>query len=601
MSTIVDQLIVTLGLDGSKFKAGAADAENARKRLADQSTRLDSEQSKREKKLADEQAKRAKATEDAAKRMAMSINKVRNEALALFAVFTAGVGLKDFFSSTINNAAALGQQAANLNMSTEALSAWQQASQLAGGTAEGMTAQLKESADAIAKYKLGQGLAAGMDKFFQYGGSDSDLKDGNTYLLARARIIGEMFNQDPNKAHLLAGQMGISEDQFNLIKKGPDAILVMVKAQEKNAAITAKSAAEALKLKQEMQQLAFKLESVATKIALQLAPAITAIAQQITDWLNDPKTDIVGWVNATTSAMGQFMTGVNEAAKSVGGWKNILIGLVAIRTAVFAGEMVVLAASIAKVAASLGLIAKFGGLLKVLGPLALLFHSGGLNENEDAELKRGRAGKPGYDANGDLIGAQTKPSSAGGTRGMRNNNPGNIEYGKFAQANGATGSDGRFAKFPTMEAGQAAMQKLLGGYLNSGSNTVSKAISKWAPSSENNTAAYVAAVAKQLGVGPDQPLNGSHIPALADAISRHENGAAWGARNAMSAVNMPTGAGASARNQSPGGSVSNSTSDVKIGSITVNTSATDAAGVARSIGGELRNNGLIAQANGGVN
>jgi len=48
-----------------------------------------------------------------------------------------------------------------------------------------------------------------------------------------------------------------------------------------------------------------------------------------------------------------------------------------------------------------------------------------------------------------------------GTRGDRNNNPGNIEYGRFAIAHGATGTDGRFAIFPNAETGSAAMMALL--------------------------------------------------------------------------------------------------------------------------------------------
>ncbi len=43
---------------------------------------------------------------------------------------------------------------------------------------------------------------------------------------------------------------------------------------------------------------------------------------------------------------------------------------------------------------------------------------------------------------------------SGGSRSWRNNNPGNIEYGPFARSMGATGTDGRFAKFPSYEAGR---------------------------------------------------------------------------------------------------------------------------------------------------
>jgi hypothetical protein len=47
------------------------------------------------------------------------------------------------------------------------------------------------------------------------------------------------------------------------------------------------------------------------------------------------------------------------------------------------------------------------------------------------------------------------------TRPVRNNNPGNLEYGDFARRNGAVGSDGRYAVFPTVQSGYRAKIALL--------------------------------------------------------------------------------------------------------------------------------------------
>lgn len=64
-------------------------------------------------------------------------------------------------------------------------------------------------------------------------------------------------------------------------------------------------------------------------------------------------------------------------------------------------------------------------------------------------------------------------------------------------------------------------------YARRGLNTVRGVINRWAPPSENNTGAYVGAVAKRLGVGEDQALNMSDpkvIAGLSAEITRHENG-----------------------------------------------------------------------------
>jgi esterase/lipase len=83
----------------------------------------------------------------------------------------------------------------------------------------------------------------------------------------------------------------------------------------------------------------------------------------------------------------------------------------------------------------------------------------------------------------------------GGHRNWRNNNPGNIEYGKFAISMGAIGTDGRFAIFPSMDMGYAAADALMKGksYQNL---SIADAIKRWAPPSENNTGAYQAAFTK---------------------------------------------------------------------------------------------------------
>jgi TP901 family phage tail tape measure protein len=110
---------------------------------------------------------------------------------------------------------------------------------------------------------------------------------------------------------------------------------------------------------------------------------------------------------------------------------------------------------------------------------------------------------------------------SGGSRSWRNNNPGNIEYGSFARSMGATGHDGRFAKFPSYEAGRKAQEKLLFESKGYRDLTLSQAIRRWAPASENNVPAYLRAMGGDPGkrmseYSPEQRAK------LLDAMQRHE-------------------------------------------------------------------------------
>ncbi|EBR8884965.1 hypothetical protein YD15_004208 [Salmonella enterica subsp. enterica serovar Ohio] len=113
-------------------------------------------------------------------------------------------------------------------------------------------------------------------------------------------------------------------------------------------------------------------------------------------------------------------------------------------------------------------------------------------------------------------------------RGIRNNNPGNLEYSKSNPWVGQTGDDGRFAKFETPEHGIRALGRNLMSYQRQGIDTVSEIINRWAPPTDNNdTTAYIKAVCDQLGVSTDEPLDSSNpdtLKALCAAIIQHENG-----------------------------------------------------------------------------
>lgn len=82
-----------------------------------------------------------------------------------------------------------------------------------------------------------------------------------------------------------------------------------------------------------------------------------------------------------------------------------------------------------------------------------------------------------------------------GTRPRRNNNPCDIMAGKFTSTHGATGSDGRFAVFPTPRAGFECAAALLNSKTYKG-KTIEAALRIWAPPNENATEKYIDAVCK---------------------------------------------------------------------------------------------------------
>jgi hypothetical protein len=128
-----------------------------------------------------------------------------------------------------------------------------------------------------------------------------------------------------------------------------------------------------------------------------------------------------------------------------------------------------------------------------------------------------------------------------GNRGIRSHNPGNIDYNPRNQWQGQLGLElgvakPRFARFDSAENGIRALAKLLINYRGKdgmpgvgapGIDTVRETISRWAPGSENDTEAYIRAVAKSVGVGPNDSIDIRHrqtLTRMVAAIIAHENG-----------------------------------------------------------------------------
>ncbi|MEB1611440.1 structural protein P5 [Xanthomonas arboricola] len=98
-------------------------------------------------------------------------------------------------------------------------------------------------------------------------------------------------------------------------------------------------------------------------------------------------------------------------------------------------------------------------------------------------------------------------------RGVRNNNPGNIDRTGVAwqgedRIAAARAREARFAVFDTPEYGFRALVKTLLTYQRKhGLRTVRDIINRWAPPVENDSGAYARQVATALGVDVDQRIN----------------------------------------------------------------------------------------------
>lgn len=117
------------------------------------------------------------------------------------------------------------------------------------------------------------------------------------------------------------------------------------------------------------------------------------------------------------------------------------------------------------------------------------------------------------------------------SRGLRNNNPGNIRRSKVRYKGEVRPSrDPDFKEFSTMAYGYRAVFVLLDTYRSRyGLTTIRQMLNRYAPPTENFTEGYVRFVADCSGVMPDEVIDTRSakdmIPIVA-AMSKIENGVA---------------------------------------------------------------------------
>ena len=553
MATVIDSLIVTLGLDNKDFQQGMKDTE---KGLSD--TR----------KNTDRVGKQIAAS---GKDAAEFFGQMQRSAIKFFAVLTAGKGLINFTRDVVSTGANLYRLSQNLDISADTLHRWGRAADLNGGSMEGFLGTLQNLGSQVTEiFMKGDSAITPYLRQLRVGVTDVAGKAKPlTDILADIADAAEKIYPDRQQRYAFLQQMGFDEGTLNLLVKGGKELRNVIAAQQEYSDKDNKAAFEAEQTWIKAQQ---RLEKLTRDLVIKILPSLERLIETF-----------VKFVEVIIPPLSQAVEIFAKLDEKTEGWSTAL--LLALATLRLIGGSAVIG-GIASLSATIAGLA--AGAASLAAPLGFLLYSGGLNKGEDEELRKLQGEHymgPTLENKGPDMSGVNDSSPA-----RRNLNPGNIE---FHGQKGAT-KNGRFAKFETVEAGVAQMYRQLAKYEREGRNTIEKIISRWAPESENGseTEAYIREVSKRMGIDRNAQIsmaNPAQAASLISAMAKQESGwtltdrQLWGGvgqahpmtqAGAMSGINMAQGVG--------GGS-----SSVSIGQITVQTQATDARGIASGLKSEI--------------
>lgn len=555
MATVIDSLIVKLGLDTEDFKKGEKDLEQG----------LEKTRKSTEKVGSDVAANGKKASE--------FFGQLQKAALKFFAVLTVGRGMVDFTNMIITGGAQLDRMSTRLGTSADSLSRWQGAVRQSGGSAEGLLStvqglsgeltQIKQTGESALLPFLGQ-LGVSLVKTNGQAKSTVDiLSDIGDALESKNWSNADKFN-------MLIGN-GIDEGTANLLLKGAKERNRLLAEQKGYSDADAKAA---LKAQERWEGVKLQIERTSQKIVTDLIPAferLTKVASGLADVSIPLLRDVYGWLEKIDRITSKWSSNIqvrlpkfeNPVAQNV--FEQALRMTPVTQMAGYAEEQLSDSQK-SKISGAKDAVLHFLGLDKAQGNSGDSVSTGVIDRSPAAPAGATETKRP--------------------SRAERNNNPGNLEYRGQAGAVPEAGS-GRFAKFESPTEGVTALAKQLQLYGQRGLDTINEIINKYAPAGENNTKAYIDNLTRRLGVAPDEELDLSNPQLLSDlikGISRYESGSDFlRDEDVMTGISRAGVGGA----QQP--------ASVTIGEVKVYTQATDATGIARDMRGAI-----IRQADTGV-
>lgn len=279
MTTVIDSLVLEIGLDPKKLSEGQRNALEDLRRFEQ------------------EAEKRAGGVEESAQKTGNALSGIKTQALEMFAVFTGGKSLIDFTSNLTHSNAALGRLDRNIGVSASTISKWQGAARIFGGDAASMAQSFTSVSDALAGWKIGiiSPLVADFRAISTAGGQVIDINKGvEESFLTLADNLKAIHDRDPAQAGLLGRRIGLDPALFDLLVRGRDGAKEVLDYVQRIGLATKADTDAFGELEKRMSQMGLKAESLGRKLLGGESGGASRIIA-LADELNKPISEAKPW------------------------------------------------------------------------------------------------------------------------------------------------------------------------------------------------------------------------------------------------------------------------------------------------------------------
>jgi len=267
MPTVIDSLIVTLGLDPSGFKKGQKEAAQALLQ-----SRQNFEKTGRE-------------IEHRAKSMTEFMSALRGNVLLLFAAFTGGRGLKQFMSDVTQSNAALGRMAPLVGTTARELSKWQGAVTSLGGDAKGVAGSIAALDRALVDISLVPSDNPALLPYLRALGVS--LQGANGKIKTATQLLPELNaavqGLDKREASSILAKIGLNEDLIQVVIQSREEFRKTMADQERWGLLTEKQAKESMQLQRAIAGVTLSFTTLARQVLEAVNPALVSMATRLSN------------------------------------------------------------------------------------------------------------------------------------------------------------------------------------------------------------------------------------------------------------------------------------------------------------------------------
>ena len=314
-ATVIDALLITLGLDTSDFRKGQKDVSDDLK------------------KQREDAKKTAKEMAEQGKKAASFFSSIKTELLALTGVAVTAGGLISFVKSTTSGLMDLSIQSKALGLSARELDGWSKSAEAAGSSAEKISASLQGFQGAIQGARVGDyssSIFGGLAQLNALTGQNFDVWGQDASSLAKTSLDALRKISDPN----LRRQVGLSLgfDDATLQRNQEGKFLPDVDRLTKSSGITDVSTKGAKEFTAAWAELNQSLETTKNQFYTFLIPYVrdfNVVLRDLSNWMKSHPEEMKQKVDAFFGAIESGAKMADKAAQAVGGWENaikIIIG-----------------------------------------------------------------------------------------------------------------------------------------------------------------------------------------------------------------------------------------------------------------------------------